>query len=118
VEGWIPVSDVPLREYIEAQIRGLRDHVDHSQKDNHRALELATKSLHERFEQVNQFRAQVLEERAAYARHDFVSALEKRVTNLEIAAANAVGRWTMISLGSSGIGAAIGFLLSWFLKGH
>jgi hypothetical protein len=82
------MNDVPLKEYIEARFDALRIELDHRERINQRAIEKAEQALLTRLEGMNQFRAQILEERGELARRVDLEALEKRLYAMEASVGN------------------------------
>ena len=107
-----------LREYIEAQIRSLREHIDMVRESRDIAFNEAQRRIDERFLAVNRFREQMQEERAAFVRREVSEALLDRVNKLELDAANMTGRWWLIGLLASGLGAAVGVFIARMIGAH
>lgn len=64
------MTDVALKEYLEAQIEALRREMKQQRDADWRALDLARENLALRLEGMNEFRAQILRERQDYVRVD------------------------------------------------
>ena len=109
------MTDVALKEHLERQIQNLRDYVDTKDVAAHRALDLATKGLHDRFEQVNQFREQVLQERGVFVRRELLDTIYERLTRLELVGSNLAGRWAGVALMAALIGGTLGAMASHWL---
>ncbi len=96
------MTEVPLREYIERILeerdRAYRD----SMSTARAALDAASRALESRLDQMNEFRKQVLEERANYLRRDQFDAqhesIEKRVVAVEKMAATQSGRFWAVGI--------------------
>jgi hypothetical protein len=103
------MTEISLREYFEAQNRSLRELIDLRFNESQRALGLATEQLNQRFDQVNDFREQVLGERGMYPRREVLDALGERVGRLErlipvVALLSAIIGATMAYLVEHGLG--------------
>ncbi len=79
-----PEPVVPLREYVETLMREREKFLQMRFEYAEQALQLATKTLDERLSHMNEFRNQVLEERAKY------------VTRAELLAAMSTGAALLI----------------------
>jgi hypothetical protein len=64
------MTDVALKEYLEAQITALRRETVQQREADWRALDLARENLALRLEGMNEFRAQIIREREDYVRID------------------------------------------------
>ena len=97
------MSDVSLKEYIDVQITGVHTSIDNLKslmakqfELNERAVKLAQDALTIRLEHMNEFRAQILEERANLATKENVETcyekLHQRIVPLETSKAVTVGQ--------------------------
>jgi hypothetical protein len=117
-------NDVSFREYIEQRLKSmerLQEERWNSHEEIHkmgqRALDTALLRSDDKFESVNRFREQVLEERLAFLRHDVYErehkALELKVDNNSKWIDNMTGRlWAagaIILAVSTGIGLLLRF---------
>ena len=89
-------NDVPFREYIDNRLRALEQRFDErwrAHEEIHtmgqRALDTALLRSDDKFESVNRFREQILEERTAFLRHD-VYEREHAALQLKV---DAQGKW-------------------------
>lgn len=102
--------DDPFHKYMEEQIRSLERRLDDWIEESRRQVDRADRVLNERLETMNEFRAQILTERAEFVRTDQFDARQKEINmafrNLEDFVANLKGR-----MWSIGVGAAIGTAL-------
>jgi len=91
------MSDVPLKDYIERILdeRGAQHkaHWDSSEK----ALDAATAAMNARLETMNEFRAQILEERSNYLRRDQLDPTLVRLKLLEEEVSEFSGRFWMLA---------------------
>ena len=108
--------DVPLREYIESIFREKDKAYDAALRAQRESLELAANALSHRLETMNQFRAQVLEERGLYVRHDQLQGLIERMQKLEETDANRGGRLWAVGIGLMITAALLGTLVTLALR--
>lgn len=94
--------EVDLREYMDSQVRWLREGIDQRFEDNQRALDVATIKLRADFAKVNELREQVLQERGMYPRRELLEAVSDRVSKLERLI-------PLVGLASSVMGAILAF---------
>ncbi len=108
------MSDIPLKEYIDVQIGGLKDQITglHALMQQHfdlndRAVKLANESMLLRLEDMNKFREQIKEERGMLATRENVTAiydkLNGRLSPLEEAKAFSAGKMWMVMAIFAGI---------------
>ena len=89
-------NNVPFREYVDSRLREIEQRFEEHWKaheDIHamaqRALDTALLRSDDKFESVNRFREQVLEERSAFLRHD-VYEREHKALELKV---DTHGKW-------------------------
>lgn len=111
---------VPLREYIEARLTAIHADMEQRERISQRALQKAEEALLVRLETMNEFRAQIQDERGTLARRVDLEAhnvrlykveakteeLDRSVIRIDLSMGNVAGRlWTIgialvISLGT------------------
>jgi len=106
--------DVSLKEYVDNQIGSLKGSIDglHALMQQHfdlndKALKLANEAMLVRLEGMNEFRAQIKEERANLATKEHLKAVEdrlcSRIVPLETAKAFSAGKMWMVMAIFAGI---------------
>ena len=101
------MTDVPLRDYIDtkitaiqANIADLKEYIEQHFTLNEKAVKLANESMLTRLESMNEFRAQIREERANLATKEDIAnmytRLDYRVNCLEEARAFSSGKMWMV----------------------
>jgi len=108
--------DVPLREYIESIFREKDKAYDAALKSQKESLELAADVLSHKLEMMNQFRAQVLEERGLYVRREQLDAVIDRLQKLEETDANRGGRLWAVGIGLAIVAALLSTLVTIALR--
>jgi hypothetical protein len=108
------MSDVSLKEYIDVQITGVHTSIDNLKslmakqfELNERAVKLAQEALTIRLEHMNEFRAQILEERANLATKENLIAvydkLDERIKPLETAKSVSSGQLKLLATLPAGV---------------
>jgi len=92
------MSEVTLREYIESRMEERQKAQDLQWQASQRALEAAEAALRARLEGLQQFRAQILEERALYVRRDQLEPILARLQKTENTESNLGGRFWMLAV--------------------
>jgi len=107
-------EDVTLLEYIDVRIRSLEDKIEALSKYNAQHFDLNEKAIRKaeeamliRLETMNEFRAQINQERISYATKDSVNllwdAFDSRLKKLENANAFSAGKLWMVMAGFAAI---------------
>lgn len=115
------MADVSLKEYVDNQIVSLKESIDGLQALmqqhfdlNDRALTLANEAMLARLEGMNEFRAQIKEERTNLATKEHLCVLEDklngRIKSLETAKAFSAGKMWMVMAGFAAIPTIIGII--------
>lgn len=119
-------DDVPLKDYIDAKIGALKGGMDSLQvlmqqhfDLNDRALKLANEAMLARLESMNEFRAQIKEERSSLATKENLCTLEEkmdlRIKPLETLRAVTAGQLKLLTILPSAIATIIAIIA--FFKG-
>jgi len=114
------MSEVTLREYIESLLEERQKAQNLQWQASQRALEAAEGALRARLEGMNQFRAQILEERALYVRRDQLEPILARLQKTENSESNFGGRFWMLAIvltcGASLLTAGLVLFISHLMK--
>jgi len=92
------MGEVSLREYIESLLEERQKAQDLQWQSAQRALEAADAALRVRLERMNEFRAQIQEERALYVRRDQLEPILQRLQEAENTESNLGGRFWMLAI--------------------
>jgi len=115
LEGRDTVTDVALKDFLEAQIKALRDYVDLKNIAASRAIDLSHVDLERRLEAMNEFREQLVQERGTYVAEAVYSVkheeLERRLRGLEAISANTAGRFWAVGVVATLMSTVLGFLI-------
>jgi hypothetical protein len=122
------MTDVPLREFIEArfnhmegQIAALRVLLDERQTSGAAALKVAAETLEVRLQHLNEFREQVLSERAQFVTSDrldaVISPIVSTLTDISTRQATVRGRDIVIGSMAFLLGSGlVTVLVAWLTK--
>ena len=111
---------VSLREYFDAVLAERQRAVELQFGATSQQVQITASALEARLESMNEFRAQISEERADYARRDYldmrISSLDSRLKTLEGMIANMSGRfWALGIVWSLGASLSVAFFV-WYLS--
>ena len=97
------MDSITLREYVDCLFAEREKQMNDKFKAADDALALSKENLQKDLQHLNALRAEVQEDRAVFARLDFVQTLEKRIAVIE-------GRWGWMYLIGAGLVTIVGWL--------
>ena len=78
------MTDVPLREYVDARLCELKRIIDMNEDNRDTAVKLAADALAVRLESMNEFRMQIDKERATYVTREYLASTRKELIAIVI----------------------------------
>lgn len=111
------MTDVSLREYVDRLFEEREVRAELREKAHLRALDHASRALEARLESMNEFRAQISQERATYVTRQLLDqGVGARVQAIEQSMNNLIGRLWAVGVGITLGVAVLGLLSKWMGK--